>query len=102
MAACFRTIDQIRALAGCDRPTIAPALLAELARDERPVDRALSAASADDSARLSISEAAVGWRMTLDAMATEKLAEGIRRFDGDHRALPQMVVDRMGKGKRPA
>jgi transaldolase len=96
MAASFRTIDQIRALAGCDRLTIAPALLAELARDERLVDRAFSAPAADDQLPLSISEAEFRWRMTLDAMATEKLAEGIRGFDRDHRELIQMVADRMG------
>jgi transaldolase len=96
MAASFRTIDQIRALAGCDRLTIAPALLAELARDERPVDRAISASAADHLARLSIIEAEFRWQMTLDAMATEKLAEGIRGFDRDHRELIQMVADRMG------
>jgi transaldolase len=91
MGASFRTTGQIKALAGCDRLTIAPALLTELAADTADLPRALSPEQPVAEARPRMTEAAFRWAMNADAMATEKLAEGIRNFDADHRKLLTMI-----------
>jgi transaldolase len=96
MGASFRTTAQIKALAGCDRLTIAPALLEELAADTAPLPRALSPDQPDAAPRARLTEAAFRWQMNADAMATEKLAEGIRNFDADHRKLLAMLAERLG------
>lgn len=86
MGASFRNTGEIRALAGCDRLTIAPSLLDELAKSEEAIVQHLKA---DDSAaryvgnKLDTSEAAFRYALNEDAMATEKLAEGIRGFAAD-------------------
>lgn len=95
MGASFRTTAQIKALAGCDRLTIAPALLQELAADTAPLERVLSPDETAAPPRARLSEAAFRWAMNADAMATEKLAEGIRNFDADHGKLLKMIADRM-------
>ncbi len=84
MGASFRNVDQIRQLAGCDRLTISPGLMQELADTESSLDKVLdarSASSVDDSQVLD--EAGFRWGHNEDAMATEKLAEGIRLFAAD-------------------
>jgi transaldolase len=91
MGASFRTTGQIKALAGCDRLTIAPALLTELAADTADLPRALSPEQPAAEARPRMTEAGFRWAMNADAMATEKLAEGIRNFDADHRKLLTMI-----------
>lgn len=96
MGASFRNTDQIKALAGCDRLTISPALLEELAADETDLPRQLSADSATGVAPIEMDENSFRWRMNEDAMATEKLAEGIRNFDTDHRKLLAMIAERIG------
>lgn len=96
MGASFRNTDQIKALAGCDRLTISPALLEELAADETDLPRQLSADSASGVAPIEMDENSFRWRMNEDAMATEKLAEGIRNFDADHRKLLAMIAERIG------
>jgi transaldolase len=81
MGASFRNSDQIRQLAGCDRLTISPGLMQELADSEEPLERILdpeSTSSNDPKTRLD--EGAFRWGHNEDAMATEKLAEGIRQF----------------------
>ena len=85
MGASFRNIGQITALAGCDLLTISPELLAQLAATEAPLARALSAqaAQAMDLPAVSYDEAAFRLALNEDAMATEKLAEGIRAFCAD-------------------
>ena len=82
MGASFRNTGQIVALAGCDLLTIAPELLAQLAAHEAPVARALDASAARqlDLPAVHYNEAAFRYAMNEDAMATEKLAEGIRAF----------------------
>ncbi len=88
MGASFRNAEEIRQLAGCDRLTISPTLITELANTQLPLDRKLFAenpVSADDLAENS--EAAFRWNMNEDAMATEKLAEGIRNFTKDQLTL---------------
>jgi transaldolase len=98
MGASFRNIGEIEALAGCDRLTIAPALLDQLAKDEGILHRALdaeAAARAQKPARLATGEAAFRWAMNEDAMATEKLVEGIRLFAADLNKLKAMVERRL-------
>jgi transaldolase len=85
MGASFRNIGQIQALAGCDLLTIAPELLAQLAASDAPLAPALDAQAARsmDLARVQLDEAAFRFALNEDAMATEKLAEGIRAFVAD-------------------
>ena len=94
MGASFRNAGEIEALAGCDRLTISPALLQELADDTEPLERILSPDNADSvDTQLRLSESAFRYAVNDDAMATEKLAEGIRNFVADQQRLEQMVRD---------
>jgi transaldolase len=94
MGASFRKTAQILALAGCDLLTIAPDLLEKLSRAEGDVPRKLSpeSARAQPIEKLSLDEKAFRWMHNEDAMATEKLAEGIRRFDADARKLEKLLA----------
>ncbi len=94
MGASFRKTGQILALAGCDLLTIAPDLLEKLAKAEGDVERKLSPASAarSDMPKVKLDETAFRWLLNEDAMATDKLAEGIRRFDADARKLEKLIV----------
>ena len=85
MGASFRNVGQITALAGCDLLTISPDLLARLAASEAPLPRALDAEAAKsmDIAFVQYDEAGFRFAMNEDAMATEKLSEGIRAFVAD-------------------
>ena len=85
MGASFRNIGQITALAGCDLLTISPELLAQLAATEAPLAQALNAQAAQgmDIAAVTYNEASFRLALNDDAMATEKLAEGIRAFCTD-------------------
>jgi transaldolase len=86
MGASFRNTSQIEALAGCDRLTISPDLLARLDADGGTLARRLEAGAAAEE-RLELDEARFRFRVNEDAMATEKLAEGIRLFAADQRSL---------------
>ena len=103
MGASFRKTGQILALAGCDLLTIAPDLLEKLAAADGPVARQLSPGDAAAQAleRVSLDEKAYRWRHNEDAMAVDKLADGIRRFDADARKLEQHVMA-LVDGKRAA
>ncbi|MER0042852.1 MULTISPECIES: transaldolase [unclassified Pseudomonas] len=91
MGASFRNVGQIEQLAGCDRLTISPELLQQLADDNGPLERKLdSEVSGHSEAR--ISESQFRWDMNEDAMATEKLAEGIRGFARDQEKLEKQLV----------
>jgi transaldolase len=94
MGASFRKTGQILALAGCDLLTIAPDLLQKLAASEEPVERKLSAEEAKTLPipRLDLDEKAFRWMHNEDAMATDKLADGIRRFDADARKLEKLIT----------
>ncbi|MBT9465759.1 transaldolase [Hydrogenophaga sp.] len=85
MGASFRNVGQITALAGCDLLTISPELLAQLAASEAPLSRALDAeaSKAMDIPFVAHDEASFRFALNEDAMATEKLAEGIRAFVAD-------------------
>ncbi len=91
MGASFRNAGEILALAGCDRLTISPALLGELADTRGPLTRRLSAQDAETRAPESLHESDYRWHMNEDAMATDKLAEGIRKFMEDQRKLEVLL-----------
>jgi transaldolase len=94
MGASFRNTGQILALAGCDLLTIAPELLAQLQASDAPVGRALDAKAAlsCDAKPLSYNEPSFRYALNEDAMATDKLAEGIRAFAADAAKLDQMIL----------
>ena len=93
MGASFRNVGQIVALAGCDLLTISPELLAQLAATEAPLGQALNAAAAQalDLPALRYDEASFRLALNEDAMATEKLAEGIRAFCADSVKLEELM-----------
>jgi len=93
MGASFRNVGQITALAGCDLLTIAPDLLAQLAQTEAPLARALDADAAGkmEIAAVQYDEAGFRYALNEDAMATEKLAEGIRAFAVDAIKLEKLI-----------
>ncbi|MBB2484875.1 transaldolase [Mitsuaria sp. WAJ17] len=97
MGASFRNIGQIQALAGCDLLTISPDLLAQLQASEAPLSRALDAAAAakTEVPKVSYNEAAFRFALNQDAMATEKLAEGIRLFAVDAGKLDQIIESQL-------
>ena len=94
MGASFRNLGQITALAGCDLLTISPELLAQLAASEAPLVRALDAQSAkqQDLPAVNFDEAGFRYALNQDAMATDKLAEGIRAFVADTVKLEQLML----------
>jgi transaldolase len=94
MGASFRNVGQITALAGCDLLTISPELLAQLAATEVPLTRAIAPESAQslDIPAISYNEASFRLALNEDAMATDKLAEGIRAFCVDTVKLEQLIL----------
>ena len=100
MGASFRNAAEIEALAGCDRLTISPALLDELAGSEGSLPRRLSPESAGDApAFRRLDEPAFRFALNEDAMATDKLSEGIRSFVKDLRGLRALVARRLDEAK---
>ncbi len=96
MGASFRNAGEIEALAGCDRLTISPQLLDELAKDKGILKRAMSPdAPGPAPARVAMDEKRFRWMLNEDAMATEKLAEGIRTFAKDLAALREFMERRL-------
>jgi len=93
MGASFRNVGQIKALAGCDLLTIAPELLAQLSQNNGLVERALDAQAAKHLQLEAVhyDEASFRYALNEDAMATEKLAEGIRAFAADAVKLEQLI-----------
>ncbi|PYE37795.1 transaldolase [Rhizobium sp. PP-F2F-G38] len=95
MGASFRNIGEIEALAGCDRLTISPALLEELSKDEGKLERKLSPENITPVDKIHMDEKTFRWMLNEDAMATEKLSEGIRAFAKDLQALRDQVSKRL-------
>ena len=91
MGASFRNVGEIEALAGCDRLTISPALLEELDKDTGTLERKLSADDAKAEPLQSLDEKTFRWHLNEDAMATEKLSEGIRQFAKDLESLRGII-----------
>lgn len=96
MGASFRNLGEIECLAGCDKLTISPDLLAQLSDSHAALPQRLSAADAvANHPKFSVSEAQFRWAMNEDAMATEKLADGIRRFAQDQGKLECLLRGRL-------
>ncbi|WP_346948646.1 transaldolase [Dyella sp.] len=95
MGASFRNIGQIQALAGCDRLTISPDLLEKLEATSEPLPRALQDDGKREARVPALDEAGFRWGHNEDAMATEKLADGIRKFAADQRKLEGMLAARL-------
>ncbi|WP_430462557.1 transaldolase [Thalassolituus sp. LLYu03] len=96
MGASFRNCGEIEALAGCDKLTISPDLLAELSAADAVLPRKLVAEQAvANLPRFAVSEAEFRWALNEDAMATEKLADGIRRFAQDQGKLEALLRQRL-------
>ncbi|MFT7526361.1 MAG: transaldolase [Arenicella sp.] len=96
MGASFRNAGEIEALAGCDYLTIGPNYLEELRNDNGQLDRVLSADNAGvPQAKISMDEISFRWMQNEDAMATEKLAQGIRAFAIDQVKLEALVAAKL-------
>lgn len=96
MGASFRKASQVLELAGCDLLTVAPSLLNELRGNDAPVSQKLTVSMLENQKieRLLADEKGFRWAMNEDAMATEKLADGIRRFAQDARKLESELLKR--------
>ncbi|ARB75416.1 TPA: transaldolase [Pasteurella multocida] len=92
MGASFRNVGEITELAGCDRLTIAPALLKELQENNAPLERKLSYTGEVKAKPQPLTEAEFYWQHNSDAMAVEKLADGIRKFAADQEKLEAMLL----------
>jgi len=97
MGASFRSVGEVLALCGCDRLTISPALLKEMdtMTDEVPVKLSADEAKTLDIPAISVDEKKFRWEMNQDAMANEKLAEGIRKFAADLDKLEGIVKSKL-------
>lgn len=92
MGASFRNIEQIRQLVGCDKLTISPELLQELEQQTSPLEQKLSGVKLDNEP-LTLSEAQFRFALNQNAMASEKLAEGIRKFSEDTQKLEKIIEE---------
>jgi transaldolase len=99
MGASFRNVNQIERLAGCDLLTISPELLEQLEKSEGVLERKLdpATAQANKDAQLHLTEVGFRWIHNEDAMATEKLAEGIRNFNSDAQKLEEYALSQVAK-----
>ena len=99
MGASFRNLNQIVRLAGCDLLTISPDLLSELEKTEGTLQRQLDPANAPATKeqRILLDEKTFRWMHNEDAMATEKLAEGIRKFNSDARHLQDYALTQVAE-----
>src|SRR5271163_191811 len=97
MGASFRNVNQIVRLAGCDLLTISPELLDQLEKSEGVLDRKLDPAKAQATkeVKLHLDEKTFRWMHNEDAMATEKLAEGIRKFNSDAHHLEEFALSQV-------
>jgi len=97
MGASFRNTGEILALAGCDLLTISPGLLEKLDNMQEPVNKALSAetAQATESAKITLDEAGFRWLHNEDEMAVSKLSEGIRKFAADAQTLENIIKEKL-------
>lgn len=100
MGASFRSVGEIEELAGCDFLTISPGLLEELQGSNKHLERKLSPELARSTQttqyeKISLNEAAFRWKLNEDAMATEKLSEGIRKFAADAVKLEKKLEEKL-------
>jgi transaldolase len=95
MGASFRNVGEILELAGCDRLTISPDLMAELSQSDETIERKLSPQSISETRPSLITEDEFRWAMNEDAMATEKTAEGIRNFAKDQIKFESILMEKL-------
>jgi transaldolase len=97
MGASFRNTGEIKELAGCDLLTISPDLLQKLAETDEPLERKLDpeVAKQSDLERLNVDEKTFRWHLNEDAMATDKLADGIRKFAADIVHLEKIIAGKI-------
>jgi transaldolase len=96
MGASFRNVEEIEALAGCDYLTIGPNFLEQLRNDNAVLDQVLSANSTGpEQAKISVDEKLFRWMQNENAMATEKLAQGIRSFAADQVKLEALLAAKL-------
>ena len=96
MGASFRSAGEVEALAGCDRLTISPALLEELSQDMGTLPRRLSPENPGTPPAIpAVDERSFRWALNEDAMATEKLSEGIRVFNADLTKLRKTIAEKL-------
>ncbi|KAG0213534.1 Transaldolase [Mortierella sp. GBA30] len=99
MGASFRSVGEIEELAGCDFLTISPNLLDELHKSNKKIERKLSpeiaTSTAEQYPKISFNEHAFRWELNEDAMATEKLSEGIRKFAADAVKLEKQLAEKL-------
>jgi transaldolase len=102
MGASFRNTGEITHLAGCDRLTISPALMDELASSEEKISKKLDAkaAASMDIEKIDMNEKTFRWMMNEDAMATEKLSEGIRNFTADIRKVEKVIKEKIAAAEK--
>lgn len=93
MGASFRNISEIQELAGCDRLTISPGLLDELANNNEPLPQKLIATTEHATPPAALTEAEFRWQLNEDRMATEKLSDGIRAFARDQEKLEKLLAE---------
>ena len=100
MGASFRNVDEVKGLAGCDLLTIGAGYLEELKNDMTHLPRVLSennAAEVCDDEKVALNEKQFRWELNEDAMSTEKLAEGIRKFSQDIIDLEKIIAQKLPK-----
>jgi len=104
MGASFRNKGQITELAGCDKLTIAPALLQQLKDSKDPIVPKLTVETAmkTDQPKRTLTEKQFRWEFNEDAMATEKLSEGIRKFAADSITLEKLIQKKIDAPAAPA
>jgi transaldolase len=95
MGASFRNIGEVLALAGCDRLTISPALLDELSQQQGELVVKLQDQGVTSAKPAALTEQQFRWALNEDAMATEKLADGIRKFAVDQRKLESLIQSQL-------
>lgn len=95
MGASFRNTEEIEQLAGCDRLTISPELLEKLSQDASELKRQLSPGVPAKQKPLPLTESEFRWQLNENPMATEKLAEGIRKFAEDQGLLEQLIREQL-------
>jgi transaldolase len=95
MGASFRKVEQIIALAGCDRLTLSPNLLEELQNSDAPLERKLEPSTEGFHQPSPLSEAEFRWEHNQDPMAVEKLSDGIRQFAVDQQKLEDVLAARL-------
>ncbi|MDN2664294.1 transaldolase [Psychromonas sp. 14N.309.X.WAT.B.A12] len=93
MGASFRSVEEVLALAGCDRLTISPDLMAELQNSDAPIEQKLKEQNTPKQQVTPLTESEFRWSLNEDAMATEKLAEGIRNFTLDQIKLDEQLTN---------